>query len=174
MIKKQIRRRSKDLWKCSDLNKINIIKNDRKALVIYRLTFLFLLTSLQGNAQIAEVDGLYMVRNYLVEIRNTVNAKEPPKHKLEKLDSLIKSANMQKAVFNRNVAKITATPQEAEQLKSALNYILQSMILYRSDIKNYHESQSEIVFLNKNIPVLIYKIDFYSKRSKTRLEENTH
>ncbi len=143
-------------------------------MTIYRLIFLFLITSIQTNAQIAEVDSLSTVRNYLVEIRNTVNAKELRRHKLEKLGSLIKSAAMQKAIFNRNAVKITATLREAEQLKSALNYILQSMILYRSDIKNNHESQSEIVFLNKNIPVLIYKIDFYSKRAKIRLEENTH
>ncbi len=141
---------------------------------MHKLILLFLLISLQANAQRPGLDSLSMVRNYLMEIRNAVNSKELPKHKLEKLDRLIKSATSQKAIFNRNITKVIVVALEAEQLMSTLNFILQSMVLYRSDIKSNYESQSETVFLNKNIPVLVYKIDFYSKRAKIRLEENTN
>lgn len=141
---------------------------------MHKLILLFLLISLQANAQKARLDSLSIVRNYLMEIRNAVNSKELPKNKLEKLNRLIKSATSQKAIFNRNITKVIGVAPEAEQLMSTLNFILQSMVLYRSDIKSNHESQSETVFLNKNIPVLVYKIDYYSKRAKIRLEENTH
>lgn len=139
-----------------------------------KLLFLFLLVSLQTNAQKAAIDSLFIVQNYLSEIRNTVNSKKSHKHKLEKLGSLIQSADTQKAIFNRNITKIAGTTKDTEQLKSSLNSILQSVILYRSDLKNNYKSQSEIIFLNKNIPVLVYKIDFHCTRAKIRLEENTH
>ena len=60
-----------------------------------KLLFLFLLVSLQTNAQKAATDSLFIVQNYLSEIRNTVNSKKSHKHKLEKLGSLIQSANTQ-------------------------------------------------------------------------------
>lgn len=71
-----------------------------------------------------------------MDIHNTVNSKEETKQKIAKLDHFVRSAAGKKEVFNRNIIKIADKKQEIMQLKSSLNFILQSLLLPRSYILN--------------------------------------
>jgi len=134
------------------------------------LFLLFFLISFQANSQTSKVvDSLFLVKSYLLEIRTTVNSKEKPQQ-LEKLDRLIKSATTQKDFFNRNIIKILDNKQEMAKLKSSLNFILQSLVLYKSDISNDNDGFSEKKYLNQNIPPLVDKIIYHCKRYEDKIK----
>jgi len=137
------------------------------------LFLLFFLISFQANSQTSKVvDSLFLVKSYLLEIRTTVNSKEKPQQ-LEKLDRLIKSATTQKDFFNRNIIKILDNKQEMAKLKSSLNFILQSLVLYKSDISNDNDGFSEKKYLNQNIPPLVDKIIYHCKRYEDKIKFET-
>lgn len=138
------------------------------------LFLLFFLISFQANSQTSKVvDSLFLVKSYLLEIRTTVNSKEKPQQ-LQKLDRLIKSATTQKDFFNRNIIKIVDNKQEMAKLKSSLNFILQSLVLYKSDISNDNDGFSEKKYLNQNIPPLVDKIIYHCKRYEDKIKFETH
>lgn len=142
-----------------------------------QLLFLLLLFSIKVNAQTAKgIDSLFLVKNYLLDVQTIINAKQLENQKIEKLDSFIRSATKQKAIFGRNINSIVQNNQEAEEMKTSLNFILQSMVVYKTDIKNNQPKQArtEILYLNKNIPILINKIYFYTKRFQNFREEKTN
>lgn len=139
------------------------------------LFLLFLLISFQANSQTSKaIDSLFLIKKYLQNIQNTVNSKEETKQKIAKLDHLVRSATAQKDVFNRNIIKITDSKQEIVQLKSSLNFILQSLVLHKSDILNDKDGFSEKKYLNENIPPLVDKIIYHCKRFEEKLEFETH
>lgn len=138
------------------------------------LLLLLLLNPVRVQGQTTSIDSLYMVRHYLLQIRNTVNSGESASRKLDKLNVMVRSADRQKNVFSRSVRRLVGDVTDVEQLISSLNFVLQSLVLYRSDLKGNHTGRSELVFLNRNIPILVYKIDLYCKGVRIRLEENTH
>lgn len=144
--------------------------------MIKKCLILFIMIWFQANAQKTVIDSIFGVQDYLLEIRNSVNSNESPRKKLDKLNSLIQSATTQKAIFSRNITKISGQPQEEVQLKSLLNFILQSLVLYETDLKNNNikSAQNELKYMNKNISNLVYKIDFHCKVAKTKIDENTH
>lgn len=122
-------------------------------------------------------DSLFMVKNYLLDIQNTVNSKENPKQKTEKLTAFIRSAAKQKAVFGRNIHSVAPNNQEAEEMKTSLNFVLQSMVLYKSDLKEKPAKPcgtNEAAYLNKNITILVNKINHYSESVKRKQKENTY
>lgn len=135
--------------------------------MVRRLFLLFLLVSLQTNAQTSKsIDSIFWVKNYLLDIQKTVNSKENHKQKTEKLTVLIRSSTKQKAVFGRNIHLIAPTHQEAEEMKTSLNFVLQSMVLYKSDLKEQPKKPAvtnELAYLNKNITILVHKINHYCK-----------
>ena len=144
--------------------------------MIKKFLVLFIMVWLQTNAQRTAIDSLFRVQDYLLEIKSSVNSNESPKKKLEKLNRLIQSASTQKDIFSRNIAKISGNKEETTQLKSSLNFILQSLALYTTDLKrnNMKSAENELKYMNKNISHLVYKIDFHCKMAKIKTEENTH
>ena len=128
----------------------------------------FLFAPLAASAQSANrADSLWVVENYLTSIQQTINnPKLTEKRKVAQLDSLIRLATGYKQLFTSQIKKIVSDEQECENMNRSLNYILQSMALYKSDIKknNYKPSKSssqEVTYLNTNIPALISRINMY-------------
>lgn len=80
------------------------------------------------------IDSLLLVKEYLLDIRKTINTKQSPGQKIEKLTTFIRAATKQKAIFGRNINPIAPTHQEAGDMKTSLNFVLQSMVLYKSDL----------------------------------------
>ncbi|SHK55743.1 hypothetical protein [Epilithonimonas mollis] len=128
------------------------------------LFFIFLLVSVPLYSQASKnIDSLFLVKDYLQNIRTTVNSKINNQKKTEKLDSLIRTATKYKTIFDRNIRAIVKIREEETELRTAINFILQSMVLYRSDLKDRSENRTEILYLNKNIPILINKIYYHTR-----------
>lgn len=137
--------------------------------MIKNILFLLLLFAVKTYAQTSKsIDSLFMVKSYLLVIQETVNAKKSEKQKIAKLDSLIRLATSHKRIFDRNLNDIVKYEREAKEMKTSLNFILQSMVLYKTDLKSSGKSPSEILYLNKNIPILVNKIYHYGKFAKQR------
>lgn len=125
----------------------------------------FLFVPLAAAAQSASrADSLWVVENYLTSIQHTINnPKLTEKQRIIHLDSLTRLATGYKQLFAAELKKFVSDDRECENLNRSLNYILQSMVLYKSDIKNnnYKRSKSsntELAYLNNNIPRLISSI----------------
>ncbi|WP_162926574.1 hypothetical protein [Pedobacter chitinilyticus] len=128
-----------------------------------------LLLSIKVSAQTEKAtDSLALIRNYLLDIQKAVNTKQPQKHKVAKLDSLIRLATKQQAVFERNLSPVLKNKREVVAMESSLNFILQSMVLYKTGIKNSQSrsAHAETLYLNKNISILANKITYYCKTAK--------
>ena len=130
-----------------------------------------------GNFSLAQnrsaIDSLFQVKRFLIEIKQTVNKKQTVKEKTAQLTRIIRLASTQKAVFNRNSVAVVKNQQELTQLKTALNLILQSVILYKEDLNQKGTSPSESLYLNKNIPIMIDKINYYCKAAEIEWQHNT-
>lgn len=126
------------------------------------LVCLFLAGPLAAGAQpTGRADSLWVAENYLTSIQQTINnTKLAEKQRLVQLDSLTRLATGYKQLFAAELKKVVSDDQERENMNRSLNYILQSMVLYKSDIKknNYKRSKSsntELSYLNTNIPRLL-------------------
>ncbi|MGB3107969.1 hypothetical protein [Sphingobacterium siyangense] len=129
---------------------------------MYRLLLLFLLAPLLTNAQYTKnIDSLFTVKDYLLDISNTVRSKQNNEKKIAKLGELIRSATSKKAVFDRNLTKIIKEDEDTDRLKSMFNLAMQSMVLYRSDLLNNFDNQTEASYLYEKLSILIFKIYFY-------------
>ncbi|MBP7555650.1 MAG: hypothetical protein KA821_05275 [Chitinophagaceae bacterium] len=131
--------------------------------MIKQLLICLLLTGpLAGAAQSAGgADSLWVVKNYLMSIQQTINnTKFTEKQRIVQLDSLTRLSTGYKQLFAAELKKVVPDDRERENMNRSLNYILQSMVLYKSDIKknNYKRSKSsntELSYLNTNIPLLL-------------------
>lgn len=138
--------------------------------------FLFLLSiSLQINAQNrSSVDSLFIVKKYLIEIQDIVNSKKSNGQKLAELDKLVKSAAKQNNIFERSLKVILDSKKESDDMKASFKLILQSMALYKSDIKMNSKNDSERKYLNRNISPLVDKILYHCKRFEDKLKFETY
>src|SRR5690606_5734051 len=117
-----------------------------------------LLFSILTNAQSKTTDSLLLVKTYLTELKKTATSKQSKKAKLLKLEPLLRDGIRQRGILNRNI-KRTKNPNETEELVRLFNFILQSAILYKSDIKNNYSGAAEISYLKMNIPVFLQKME---------------
>lgn len=135
--------------------------------MMYRLLVIFLLFPLFCDAQFSKnIDSLFIVKDYLMDISNTVRSKENNETKIDKLGNLIRSATFQKGIFNRNIAKIGQEDEETDRLIAMFNLSMQSMVLYRSDLLSNFENKAEADYLNEKLAILMYKIYFYCDYAK--------
>lgn len=113
---------------------------------------------IQMNAQTKSKDSLVLVKEYLYELKSTVNSSKFKKSKILKMERLIRTGITQREIFERNI-KRTKSKEEAEEMIRTFNFILQSAILYKNDIKKNYSGYSEVKYLNTNIPVLLQKME---------------
>ncbi|MCJ8210406.1 hypothetical protein MUY27_11860 [Mucilaginibacter sp. RS28] len=138
------------------------------------LVFTIASTTLCYSQANTHTDSLFATKNYLQAITSTINQVKDPKQRVGKLDSLIRLGTEQKAIFERNMkVLLKENDQEYKMVSRSFNFILQSVILYKTDMKenNYRSNQStktELVYLNKNIPPLIDKIYRYCSVAQKR------
>lgn len=140
---------------------------------MYRLLLLLLLAPLLANAQYTKnIDSLFTVKDYLLDISNTVRSKHTNAKKIAKLEKHIKSATTQKGIFNRNITRILKDNEGMDQLKSMFDLAMQSMVLYRSDLLNGFENQTEAGYLFEKLSILIFKIYFYCDSAQNQQLKN--
>lgn len=140
------------------------------------LLILFFLVSIFGSAQRSKTDSLLATSEYLSEILNTVNAKNSNKNKqLQKLKIIIKQSSAQEKKFKSNLKEFIPTDNpDHKMMTNNFHLILQSLVLYKSDISNDNDGLSEKKYLNQNIPTLIDKINFHCKLFKEKMNFKTH
>lgn len=119
------------------------------------------------------IDSLYAVKDYLLQVKaavNTTNVKE----KQIALDSLIRIGIQQEKRLTRHL-KVILPHRNDEREKTELSFhlILQSVALYRADLKQNSNSRPEAVYLNKNIPPLVNKIYYYCRLAVNLKDTNT-
>lgn len=136
------------------------------------LLILFLLLPTESRAQPARhSDSLFLVSDYLLNIKRTVGATIAKKEAGIALDSLTLLASQQKRRFEHNLPYIARNRQVEEELTAAFDFIIRSLILYKTDLRNNAESTSEMEYMYRNIPVLVDKIYYYCKIAQKRSEE---
>ncbi len=143
---------------------------------IFALVLLFLGLSAKSQT-LKNVDSLMAVKNYLLTIKEVVNSKNlTMKHKITKLDSLIKIGNLQESRFKKYLSR-EINDKETENLLSQFHFIVQSAAIYKSDVKQAGfvikaNSLGEIKYMNQHIPPLVDKINYYAKWSKQKFEKS--
>ena len=141
-----------------------------------KILLLFLLISIFANAQKSRIDSLLVISDYLSEIRNTVNENSIDKvQRLQKLKVLIKEASAKEKNFKSNLKEIIPTNNyDYKMMTNRFHLILQSLVLYKSDISNNNNGLSEKKYLNQNIPPLIDKINYHCKIFEEKINYKTH
>lgn len=68
---------------------------------------------------------------------------------------------MQKTRLEYNLSPIVKNRQVAGEVTAEFNFIIQSFILYKTNLLNKAEKISEMEYLNHNIPILVDNIYYY-------------
>lgn len=130
--------------------------------MIRSLLILFLLIPIKSIARDSpNSDSLLLVKNYLLDIQRVINEKVTEQERLGALDSLLQRASVQKTRLEYNLNLIVKNGQIAGEMTAVFNFIIQSLILYKTDLRNKSENTSEMEYLNHNIPILVDKIYYY-------------
>ncbi len=117
-----------------------------------------------------------MISDYLSEIRNIVNENNIDKDKrLQKLKILIKEASIKEKKFKADLKEVISIENpDYKLMTNSFHWILQSLVLYKSDISNNNNGLSEKKYLNRNIPSLIDKIYYHCKVFEERTKSKVH
>ena len=135
--------------------------------------FLVLFTTITFAQNKSDIDSLFQVKDYLLNVKHCINQEQTVEEKTAQLKRFIKLASSQEAIFERNATAIIKNKKELKQLKTTLHFILQSIILYHEDINQNGKSPKESFYLNKNIPPLVDKIYYYCKVAEIEWQRNT-
>lgn len=102
-------------------------------------------------------DSLLLANTYLLDIQRSLSKKQGRQQKIVMLDSLINKGKALDKVFHRS---------QLSHLSRSFQFILQSLVLYKSDLKTARDSPMERQYLDENIPSLIKQINNFrtSKR----------
>lgn len=95
-------------------------------------------------------DSLMLVKTYLFEIQKSLSKKQERHKKIVMLDSLINKGKALDKVFRGD---------QLSKLSRSFHFILQSLALYKSDLKATADSPMERQYLDENIPLLLKQID---------------
>ena len=95
-------------------------------------------------------DSLLLAKTFLLDIQRSLSKKQERQQKIVMLDSLINKGKSLDKVFHRS---------QLSHLSRSFQFILQSLVLYKSDLKIAADSPMERQYLDKNIPLLLKQID---------------
>lgn len=135
------------------------------------LILLVALTVITAKAQTQNnADSLLVVKNYIEEIQTTVNSKLKPKEKVAVMDSLIHLGSPYQHVLEKHLAAF-ATAKETEDIITSYKFIVGSLIMYKTDIKEggYEEPATkpneDINYINTRVPELAGTFMMYINRT---------
>ena len=142
--------------------------------------FLVLFTTITFAQNKSDIDSLYQVKNYLLDIRSTVNVKDwNGAQQLIKLEQLIekgKSYETQFPLWLKTV--IREDSWHSTEMKRQFTLILQTLALYKSDLimlQNKRPTNKEdLEFLNNSIPKLVDTIYYYCKLAEEERLKKIH
>lgn len=142
--------------------------------------FLVLFTTITFAQNKSDMDSLYQVKNYLPDIRSTVNVKDwNGAQQLIKVEQLIekgKSYETQFPLWLKTV--IREDSWHSTEMKRQFTLILQTLSLYKSDLimlQNKRPTNKEdLEFLNNSIPKLVDTIYYYCKLAEEERLKKIH
>ena len=142
--------------------------------------FLVLFTTITFAQNKSDIDSLYQVKNYLLDIRSTVNVKDwNGAQQLIKLEQLIekgKSYETQFPLWLKTV--IREDSWHSTEMKRQFTLILQTLALYKSDLKMLQNkrptNKEDLEFLNNSIPKLVDTIYYYCKLAEEERLKKIH
>lgn len=142
--------------------------------------FLVLFTTITFAQNKSDIDSLYQVKNYLLDIRSTVNVKDwNGAQQLIKVEQLIekgKSYETQFPLWLKTV--IREDSWHSTEMKRQFTLILQTLALYKSDLimlqNKRPTNQEELEYLNRKIPKLVDTIYYYCKLAEEERLKKIH
>ena len=142
--------------------------------------FLVLFTTITFAQNKSDIDSLFQVKVFLLDIRSTVNVKDwNGAQQLIKVEQLIekgKSYETQFPLWLKTV--IREDSWHSTEMKRQFTLILQTLALYKSDLKMLHNkrptNQEELEYLNRKIPKLVDTIYYYCKLAEEERLKKIH
>ena len=142
--------------------------------------FLVLFTTITFAQNKSDMDSLFQVKDFLLDIRSTVNVKDwNGAQQLIKVEQLIekgKSYETQFPLWLKTV--IREDSWHSTEMKRQFTLILQTLALYKSDLKMLQNkrptNQEELEYLNRKIPKLVDTIYYYCKLAEEERLKKIH
>ena len=142
--------------------------------------FLVLFATITFAQNKSDIESLYQVKNYLLDIRSTVNVKDwNGAQQLIKVEQLIekgKSYETQFPLWLKSV--IHEDSWHSTEMKRQFTLILQTFALYKSDLKTLQNKRptnlEDLEFLNSRISQLVDNIYYYCKLAEEERLKKIH
>lgn len=142
--------------------------------------FLVLFTTITFAQNKSDIDSLFQVKDFLLDIRSTVNVKDwNGAQQLIKVEQLIekgKSYETQFPLWLKTV--IREDSWHSTEMKRQFTLILQTLALYKSDLimlqNKRPTNQEELEYLNRKIPKLVDTIYYYCKLAEEERLKKIH
>ena len=142
--------------------------------------FLVLFTTITFAQNKSDMDSLYQVKNYLPDIRSTVNVKDwNGAQQLIKVEQLIEKGQRYETQFPLWLKTVIREDSwHSTEMKRQFTLILQTLALYKSDLimlQNKRPTNKEdLEFLNNSIPKLVDTIYYYCKLAEEERLKKIH
>ena len=142
--------------------------------------FLVLFTTITFAQNKSDIDSLYQVKNYLLDIRSTVNVKDwNGAQQLIKVEQLIEKGQRYETQFPLWLKTVIREDSwHSTEMKRQFTLILQTLALYKSDLKTFQNkrptNQEELEYLNRKIPKLVDTIYYYCKLAEEERLKKIH
>ena len=144
------------------------------------MSFFVLFTSIAFAQNKSDIDSLYQVNNFLLDIRSTVNVKDWNSVKQhEKVALLYEKAKEYEKQFPKWLKSVIPEDNwHSTKMKRQFTLILQTLALYKSDLKTLQKklptNQEDLEFLNNSIPKLVDAIYQYCKLAEEERLKKIH
>ena len=142
--------------------------------------FLVLFTTITFAQNKSDIDSLYQVKDYLLDIRSTVNVKDwNGAQQLIKVEQLIEKGQSYETQFPLWLKTVIREDSwHSTEMKRQFTLILQTLALYKSDLimlQNKRPTNKEdLEFLNNSIPKLVDTIYYYCKLAEEERLKKIH
>ena len=143
--------------------------------------FLVLYTTITSAQNKSDIDSLYQVNNFLLDIRSTVNVKDWNSVKQHEKVALLlyeKAKEYEKQFPKWLKSVIPEDNWHSTKMKRQFTLILQTLALYKSDLKTFQKklptNQEDLEFLNNSIPKLVDAIYQYCKLAEEERLKKIH
>ena len=142
--------------------------------------FLVLFTTITFAQNKSDIDSLFQVKDFLLDIRSTVNVKDwNGAQQLIKVEQLIEKGQRYETQFPLWLKTVIREDSwHSTEMKRQFTLILQTLALYKSDLKMLHNkrptNQEELEYLNRKIPKLVDTIYYYCKLAEEERLKKIH
>ena len=142
--------------------------------------FLVLFTTITFAQNKSDIDSLFQVKDFLLDIRSTVNVKDwNGAQQLIKVEQLIEKGQRYETQFPLWLKTVIREDSwHSTEMKRQFTLILQTLALYKSDLKLLQNkrptNKEDLEFLNNSIPKLVDTIYYYCKLAEEERLKKIH